>query len=127
MSYAVYRVSYVGLPRDHHAIFIETHESGDGTGHIFQVTGNIQTGMTFEDKPAKQPESSASYAGKTKIGNITAANYPQQVKTICQSIPPPKKQFDGPKKIYPAEPIRRCQEWTDDAIGALTEAQVVVP
>ena len=47
-SYTVYRVSYVGLPRDHHAIFVE--ERDDLSGHIYQVSGTIQSGMYFEDK-----------------------------------------------------------------------------
>lgn len=41
-------------------------------------------------------------------------------------IQPPKKQFDGPRRRYLDEPIRRCQEWTAEAIQALTSAGVLV-
>ena len=123
-SYTVYRVEYLGLPRNHHAIFVETNEQGNYTGHLFQVTGDIQQGMSFEDKPAKQPENSGSYQEKLQIGTVTHMNYPQ-IKTICESIPPPRKQFAGPKRIYPNEPLRRCQEWTAEATQALVDAHVL--
>lgn len=29
------------------------------------------------------------------------------------------KQFNGPKRIEPSVPLRRCQEWTDESIRAL--------
>jgi hypothetical protein len=44
-SYLVYLVTSAGLPRDHVAIFVETHELGRGTGYIYQVYGNIQQGQ----------------------------------------------------------------------------------
>ncbi|KAJ5475000.1 hypothetical protein N7539_008066 [Penicillium diatomitis] len=116
MSYNVYRVSYAGLPRDHHAIFVEMNK--DQSGHIFQVTGDIQNGMRHDDKPAKKPEESGTYQGKAHIGKVAAGDF-DSIKRICESIPPPKKQFEGPRKIYPNEPLRRCQEWTQEAISAL--------
>lgn len=122
MSYNVYRVSYAGMPRDHHAIFVETE--GNLSGHVYQVTGNIQNGMTYEDKPGRKPEDSATFQSKTRIGKVTQANLPR-LKQICQGIPPPKKQFNGPHRLYPQEPLRRCQEWTAEAIQALTAAHVV--
>ncbi|EGE00898.1 hypothetical protein TESG_08193 [Trichophyton tonsurans CBS 112818] len=124
MSYPVYRVAYGGLPRDHHSIFVETGENGPKTGHLFHVTGDIQNGMVFDEKPAKEPESSATFVGKEKIGTVTHANYPR-IKDICASITPPKKQFQGPKRLYPKEPLRRCQEWTRETVDALKDAQVL--
>ncbi|KAL4812260.1 hypothetical protein BDW67DRAFT_170432 [Aspergillus spinulosporus] len=68
MSYNVYRVAYAGLPRDHHAIFVEIND--DQSGHAFQVVGDIQNGMTHGHKPAKKPEESATYQGKVLIGKV---------------------------------------------------------
>lgn len=48
MSYKVYRIAETGMPRDHHAIFVETDEDGPGSGHKFHAIGDIQAGMTFE-------------------------------------------------------------------------------
>ncbi|KJF60048.1 uncharacterized protein CIMG_12709 [Coccidioides immitis RS] len=124
MAYAVYHVAYSGLPRDHHTIFVETGGDGPETGHIFHVMGDIQTGMTFENKPAKKPDESATFVSKERIGSVTHSNYPQ-ILIICQTIPPPKKQFQGPKRLYPDEPLRRCQEWTADVIKALTDAEIL--
>ncbi|KAM5429223.1 hypothetical protein McanMca71_007748 [Microsporum canis] len=124
MSYPVYLIVSGGLPRNHHAIFVETNESGEKTGHLFQVTGNIQNGMSFEQRPENEPESSASFISKRGIGTVTHASY-SRIQSICESIPPPKKQFEGAKRLSPLEPIRRCQEWTGEAINALRDAQVL--
>jgi hypothetical protein len=122
MSYNVYLVAYTGVPRDHHAIFVEMNP--DKSGHIFQVTGTIQQGMNHNDKPAKKPDESASYQGQEFIGKVSVANFPR-IKAICEGIPAPKKQFEGGRRLYPQEPIRRCQEWTKEAMDALVAAGVL--
>jgi hypothetical protein len=116
MSYQVFLVSYLGAPRDHHAIFVETNS--DKSGQIFQATGNIQNGMTYESKPAKRPEDSASFVKKELLGTVTTANY-SRIDSVCKRIPPPAKQFNGPKRINPNVPLRRCQEWTQETVQAL--------
>ncbi|KAJ5343372.1 uncharacterized protein N7506_003196 [Penicillium brevicompactum] len=122
MSYTVYRVSYAGLPRDHHAIFVEMNN--DQSGHLFQVTGDIQNGMKHNDKPAKKPEESGTYQSKEFIGRVAAADFARILPT-CESIPPPKKQFEGARRLYPKEPLRRCQEWTQEAVNALVNAGIL--
>lgn len=122
--YNVYRVVSAGLPRDHHAIFVETNMP-DGTGWIFEVTGNIQNGMLHNDEPTQEkPEESATYQSKSLIGKVAVADF-GRIKPICQAVPAPKKQFDGPRRLYPQEPLRRCQEWTQEAIDALFDARVL--
>jgi hypothetical protein len=122
MSYNAYVVAFIGAPRDHHTIFIETNS--DGSGYIYQVAGDIQNGMSHSHKPGKKPEDSYTFVSKEFIGTVSTANYPQ-VATICNGIPPPKKQFQGPRRLYPNEPLRRCQEWNGEAIQALKSAGVL--
>ena len=122
MFYNVFLAAFIGAPRDHHAIYVET--SADGAGYIFQVTGDIQNGMKYECKPGKKPENSASFSGKTYLGWIDVTHW-NQIGDICSRVPPPKKQFKGPKKLFPKEPLRRCQDWTREAIQALTDAGVL--
>lgn len=122
MSYNVYRVSYAGLPRDHHAIFVEMNN--DQSGWLFQVTGDIQNGMKHNDKPAKKPEESGTYQSKIAIGTVATADF-ARIKPTCESIPAPKKQFEGPRRLHPKEPLRRCQEWTQEAIDALVKAGIL--
>ena len=123
MSYNVYLVSSQGLPRSHHAIFFEIE--ADGSGFTFQVTGNIQQGMTHDHKgPAEKPENSDSFVSKVYLGSTSHGNY-KRVEEICNAIEPPRKQFDGPTRLYPGVPLRRCQEWTQEAIAALKDAGVI--
>lgn len=134
MTYNVYLLSPAGMPRNHHAIFIETNLPTTGCGHIYQVTGNIQTGMIYEDKPTTSPpEEDPSFIDKVVIGIVDATATTTSTATVTAmlesirsilrgNVPPPKKQFDGPRRLFPQEPIRRCQEWTAEAINALVEA-----
>ncbi|PMD40206.1 hypothetical protein L207DRAFT_335439 [Hyaloscypha variabilis F] len=123
MSYQVFLVESLGAPRNHHAIFVETNVT-DGSGYVFQVTGNIQTGMDYEVEQRCKPEESHTFMSKSSLGWVDAEGY-GRINEICSSIPPPKKQFDGPKKIYPSEPLRRCQEWTQEAVQALRSSGVL--
>ena len=122
MSYKVYLVSYQGLPREHHAIFFETE--ADGSGFIYQVSGNIQQGMKHDYKKAKKPENSNSFLSKAYLGTTSHANY-KRVQKICNGIEPPKKQFNGPTRLNPDVPLRRCQEWTQETIQALKDSRVL--
>jgi hypothetical protein len=98
----------------------------DGSGYVYQVAGDIQNGMSYGHKPGRKPEDSATYVGKEYIGTVSTTNYPR-IESIVNGIEPPKKQLDGPNRINPQEPLRRCQEWTAEAIQALKDASVIDP
>jgi hypothetical protein len=42
-----------------------------------------------------------------------------KVDAICKTVPPPRKQYEGPKLLVPKNELRRCQEWTNEAIAEL--------
>ncbi|GAB1739034.1 hypothetical protein NU219Hw_g3798t1 [Hortaea werneckii] len=115
-SFKLYKAECPGMPRDHHAIFVETN--AHTSGRLFHVTGTIAQGMLYEEKELKFPDLSYSYENMTLLGAVDEADL-DQFRQICQSIPPPKKQFEGPKRLDPKEPLRRCQEWTAEAVDAL--------
>lgn len=94
MSHQVYLVAFLGVTRDHHAIFVEINE--DKSGMLFHVIGDIQKGMTYETKASRSPDKSTSFVGMDLLGTITTSNY-LRVESVCQQIPPPAKQFDGPR------------------------------
>lgn len=123
MSYPVYLVEYLGLSRNHHAIFVETNPS-DFSGYTYHVIGNIQEGMKFDHKEAKKPELSNTFVGKTYLGTVSESNY-SRVQGVVQTVLPPEKQFDGPKRIDPKKRIRRCQEWVSEAVQALREEGIL--
>jgi hypothetical protein len=80
--------------------------------------------MKHDHKRAKKPEHSATFLSKVHLGTTSHAKYPL-VQTICNNIEPPKKQFERATRLYPNEPIRRCQEWTADAIQALKSGGIL--
>ena len=122
MSYQVFVVVFQGIPRDHHAIFVET--SLDQTGQIFHVTGIIQMGMAYESKPAKKPEASLSFVSKVFLGTVTIIEY-LRLDSVCQQVLPPAKQFDGTLRLNPNVLLRRCQEWTQEAAQALKSEGII--
>ncbi|PGH14613.1 hypothetical protein AJ79_02948 [Helicocarpus griseus UAMH5409] len=111
------------MPRDHHALFVET-DPATGSGQIYQVTGNIQNGMVFEDKPSEAPEQDPTFHEKRPLGTVQGG-YEKAFRDVCLGIEVPKKQFDGARRLYPQEPIRRCQEWTAEVIQALVSGGIV--
>lgn len=125
MSYAVYLIIETSIPLDHHALFVETNEAGPQTGHVYNVKGDIQNGMVYEAKTTEEPEKSPVFAEKKRIGSVSKDDYPRFI-AVCQSIPVPKKQFEGARRLYPKEQLGRCQEWAREAIDALVEQNVVL-
>jgi hypothetical protein len=71
-----------------------------------------------------KPKDSVTYVLKEHIGMVSHANY-DRVQSIVEQIEPPKKQFDGPKRLNPREPLRRCQEWTSEAIQFLKDNDIL--
>lgn len=65
------------------------------------------------------------FASKTKVGTVAQEDYEQRFLAVCEGVPPPKKQFEGSKRLYPGEPLRRCGQWADEAVEALAEAGVL--
>ncbi|KAG6092773.1 hypothetical protein E4U30_004957 [Claviceps sp. LM220 group G6] len=120
----VFRVEYLGMSLNHHAIFVQTNS--DGSGMLYHVIGSIQKGMTFEHKQGKKPDDASSFIKKTHLGWVTIDKYPF-VERICRSVPPPKKQFEVQRRLFPREPLRRCQEWTDEAVEALSSSGILQP
>lgn len=115
--YPVYLVEYAGMPRNHYAIFVQTQDNGQGT--LFHVKGDIQRGMTYETRQtSKSPSLSATFVSMSQLGWVGVDDLPR-VDSICRANPPPAKQFNGPKRINKSQPLRRCQEWTDETIGYL--------
>lgn len=123
MSHPVYLVATIGAPRNHHALFVET-DSVTGRGVVFQVTGNIQNGMQFETENRQCPEQSIGFVKKSHLGHV-AADSLHLVEDTCRANPAPKRQFDGPKRLYPDEPLRRCQEWTKETVDSLISRRIL--
>jgi hypothetical protein len=137
--YNVYLLSSLGMPRNHHSIYIVTSPTNiklrsnsiqereqppctppPTQGYIYQVSGNIQTGMTYNYHSTTNTEHLPDFISKEPLGLVGVEDYERgRVKGVCETVPAPKKQFEGPKRLFPSEDIRRCQEWTREAVSAL--------
>ena len=65
-------------------------DTDDGTGHLFQVKGNIQNGMIYESRDEYDPETSPPYLDRTLIGQVDESGK-SRMDGILESIPLPKK------------------------------------
>ena len=122
MSYPVFLIASISVKKDHHAIFVET--DADGADYKFHVVGSIATGMQYGHRRTQKPELSATFLSRTHLGTVSVANY-ALIKSVVEKVPAPPKQFNGPRRINPSVPLRRCQEWTADAIQALKDEGIL--
>ncbi|KIW16226.1 hypothetical protein PV08_06277 [Exophiala spinifera] len=127
--YDVYWVESAGMPRNHVAIFVETHELGPGTGHNFQVSGTIQLGMYHNHRPGKKPEEDeqSAFVSKRLLGRVPRAVYDDGTfRQVCDRVEPPPKQFEGAKRLFPGRRLIRCGEWAEDAVGQLKSEGILL-
>ncbi|OIW34631.1 hypothetical protein CONLIGDRAFT_688526 [Coniochaeta ligniaria NRRL 30616] len=119
--YPAYLATYLGHRDDHHAVYVET--GIDKGGHLFHVTGDIRIGMVFW-----QPHPFDTTAGLSvqHIGWISHDKL-VEIRVVCETIPPPPRQYEGPKRLVPRHAIRHCQHWAADAIAALRERAILQP
>ena len=123
--YPISLESYLGLPRDHHAIFVRINDSNENCGHLFHVVGTIQRGMSLEIiHDSQDPKGSFSHATSQTVGWVPHAKL-DQVKEVCKTIPPPTKQWDGNRRLVPADQVRRCQEWVAEVLEMLKQKGIM--
>jgi hypothetical protein len=127
-SYNIYLAESLGGGKgDHHAILVEnaalqpTTPNTNPRAFLYQVKGSIAQGMTYEFRDAREED---SFLGKTLLGTVEENDF-NCIDRICASLPAPKKQFNGPKRLFPREKLYRCQAWTRDALQALEDERVL--
>jgi hypothetical protein len=121
---------------------------------MFEVTGNIVIrggGMQYEDTKSQNPEEDVAFVEGTqkKVGTVKVSDF-ARLREICQKIAVPGKLFlfsknkkkvqcllisilSGPQlnlngsRIDSSKPVRRCTQWTAEAVEALLEAGILLP
>ncbi len=99
-------------------------EPSSNDGILLHVTGDLHHGMKFEEKSVKNPRESTLYSSQSPLGWVATGDL-DRMRSICQSNPPPKKQYSFGKPLYPGEPLNRCQEWTKETVNMLTSQGVL--
>lgn len=88
--YLVYHVYYQGMPCNHQGIFLETHEKGTDSGHLYHVIGRVLQGMTYHHRTEVRPEDSPEFVQKQDLGYIKKAEY-RSFQQVCEGIEIPGK------------------------------------
>ncbi len=47
------------------------------------------------------------------------------MREVVESVEAPEKQFEGGKRLYREQPVRRCQELVGEVIRKLRECRVL--
>ena len=131
MSFNVYLAeSLGGGTSDHHAIFVEGNLPSDGVAcsntlrparFLYQVKGSIAQGMTYEFRDARDDDVCLA---RTLLGTVDGDDF-NCIDRICSAVPPPKKQFHGPKRLFPRQKLYKCQAWTRDALAAMERGGIL--
>lgn len=125
--YRVYLAAYLGNP-EHHAIYVNSGTNcRPNFGYIFHVAGSLQLGMNFETKRCIHPFRSHAGESMRQVGWVSQEDFLKRIEDVCLGITPPKKQFHGPRRLFPQEPVRHCQHWAAEAIDALLSSGVLEP
>ncbi|KAH7303325.1 hypothetical protein B0I35DRAFT_321439, partial [Stachybotrys elegans] len=123
MRLPLFLIESDGMPRNHQGLLVQTDDE-EKSGRLFHVHGNIQQGMSFETRYPEKPESSPTFLSRRLLGWVQESSL-EKIEQICRSNPAPAKQFDGPRRIDPRQPLRRCQEWTKETIELLRSQGVL--
>lgn len=133
----VYMITSLGMPRNHEAVFVETHhpekekekDSSSGKGYIFQVSGNIQQGMYHNHHAGTKPEEDKTsvFVSKEFLGRVARRDFHEgRFRRVCDGVEAPLKQFDGHKRLFPGVRLRRCGEWAREVVKKLREENILV-
>lgn len=148
-GYKAYRVRYkLGIQdpfmgsdtRYHNVLFVET--LANKGGQIFQVDGDLVSGMRYESKQEQDPNLSPALHEKIFLGYISTDDYPARLDQVLRTLPPPPRQRafnvgtmrleqikpDG--TFFAADesrpPFRKCTEWIEEqALPALDRYQLL--
>lgn len=128
--YPVYLSVHIGSGKfDHHLIFIHTNYNDDENpkgGYKLHVVGTLQKGMAMELKKMGHPFETPTCRLIQHKGWMRHRKL-EKAREICSGVPPPAKQFDGPRRLAGRGPLRHCQHWVAEAFDAMRAEGVLEP
>ena len=124
MPYAVYKVYFDSTPHNHVALYVETRGHGRG-GFLYHVRGAIEVhGMYFAITPCNTPSQFPSFLRQELVG-LVKEDMLALLEEVCESVPPPERQYNENGPIQPKRPRRRCSDWFDELLTQLINEGIV--
>ena len=123
-KHKVFHCLYKGESEDDECIFIETHENGEKSGHLYRVRGDMIEGFKFEHRKAKRPEDNRNLVSKYCLGTIAESNT-TAVVGVFRSVPVPGKQFNKRHQKLNVGPVRGGKEWIAEVIAELRSKRLL--
>lgn len=71
------------------------------------------------------PEEEPDFINQELLGLISVERY-QNFEKIAVAIEPPKRQFEGAKRLVQRERLRRCQEWVGEVAKKLRSEGILL-
>ncbi|KAK3350222.1 hypothetical protein B0T25DRAFT_457106 [Lasiosphaeria hispida] len=121
--YPAFLAEFLGSPRNHYAIYVDVNQGL--SGYLLHVVGTLQKGMELKvSEDFRNPTFSLTFLGMRQVGWVPHSKL-GHCKNVCETVPPPAKQWDRGRPLLPLDQLRRCQEWTAEAVDVLRESGVL--
>lgn len=125
MSFKVRTDEYLGKPRNHIGISVET-DPDKNTRRIFHVVGSIVDGMKYETRlSGPHDEDEGCNLCSALIGHVEPCDM-GRFEEVCKAVEVPGAQvgLDGKRKDS-TEPVRRDTDWTAEVVHRLLSEGIV--
>jgi hypothetical protein len=113
--------------RYHVALFLQT--SSSGSGHLFNVVGDLVTGMSYASHLQPDPKLDENFYDRQLLGRVSADVGVEGIDEVLRVLPPPPKQREFNTKTMRMEQVDakgrffeegesrpdfvKCTEWTE--------------
>lgn len=81
--------------------------------------------MVYEVKHDFDPKFARSFLSRIQVGWVNGGA--DQIRAVCESVPPPAKQCTLRGPLVPRSQIRHCQHWAKEACEALSQQGILDP
>ncbi|KAL9093422.1 MAG: hypothetical protein Q9159_000276 [Coniocarpon cinnabarinum] len=119
-------------PRYHTTLFIPHLKAGSNNDIIYEVNGDLVTGMQYSSRIIEAPESQETFHAKHYLGRLATGYQAADVEAVCAAQTPPGRQKawnSSSMRYEPCKPdgtfytknekrlkLRKCTEWINEQV-----------